>query len=217
MRSLEEDYKAGKVSPKKYKFYMAKYNDRLRYLDKNAATNRIRSMQGKPAPDTQRRRKKYKKAADKRRKEENDLVQKYIIDPKKGDKNLNAKKKKEMKSGTYKLLIVLILVIAFTIGISAGIFVFDFQEMSVVNSNALVEDTAFPDLGNVTVDTNETSNYTAITTTTPDEDTYTSDDSDYSTGDDYSGDSSGGSYAPSQSPSQSQTPSTPQTGSETGG
>lgn len=168
--SLEEDYKAGKVSPTKYRYYKAKYQDRLKYLDKNAATNRIRSMQGKPAPDIRRKRKKYDNAKSKSMKEQNDLVQKYIINPKKGDKDLNKKKKKPMNSGAYKLFIVLILIIAFTIGMAVGIFGMDFGDLSAVNSNSIVEDTAFPDLSNVTIETNKTSDNNSSNTYVPEPD-----------------------------------------------
>lgn len=184
MRSLERDYHAGKASTKKYRYYMAKYQDRLNYLDKNAATNRIRSMQGKPSPDIRRKRKKYDDAKNKRKKEENDLVQKYIIDPKKGDKDLQRNKKKSKDSGTFKLFVILILIIGFTAGISVGIFAMNFQDLSVVNSNALVEDTAFPDLTNITVEetknttqTTSTDTYTSSSDTVSSEDTYTSDNS----------------------------------------
>lgn len=201
MRSLERDYRAGKVSPKKYRYYMAKYQDRLNYLDKNAATNRIRSMQGKPSPDIRRKRKKYDDVKNKRKKEENDLVQKYIIDPKKGDKDLQKKKKKSKDSGTFKLFVILILIIGFTAGISVGIFAMNFQDLSVVNSNALVEDTAFPDLTNITVEettnttqTTSTDSYTSSSDTVSSEDTYTSDNSyDQSYDSDYGGSGSSGS------------------------
>lgn len=157
IQSLERDYQTSKISPQKYRYYMAKYKERLRYLDKNAATNRIRSMQGKPAPDIRRNRKRYDDARNKRKKEENGLVQKYIINPKKDDRDLNKKNKKSMDSGTYKLLAILILVIGLTLGIAVGIFAMDFEDLSVVHSDALVVDTSFPDISKVTIKDNETS------------------------------------------------------------
>lgn len=157
INSLERDYRAGKVSPQKYRYYMAKYQDRLRYLDKNAATNRIRSMQGKPAPDIRRNRQRYDDARNKRKKEENGLVQKYIINPKKDDRDLNKKNKKSMDSSTYKLFTVLILVIGLTLGIAVGVFAMNFEDLSVVHSDALVVDTSFPDISKVTIDKNDTS------------------------------------------------------------
>lgn len=159
IKSLERDYQAGKVSPQKYRYYMAKYQDRLRYLDKNAATNRIRSMQGKPAPDIRRNRQRYDDAKNKRRKEEKGLVQKYIINPKKDDRDLNKKTKKAMDSSTYKLFAVLILVIGLTLGIAVGIFAMDFEDLSVVHSDALVVDTSFPDISKVTIEDNNTSTH----------------------------------------------------------
>lgn len=156
MKSLERDYRAGKVSPQKYRYYMAKYQDRLRYLDKHAATNRIRSMQGKPAPDIRRNRNRYNDARN-RQEEKNGLVQKYIINPKKDDRDLNKKNKKSMDSSTYKLFTVLILVIGLTLGIAVGVFAMNFEDLSVVHSDALVVDTSFPDISNVTIDKNDTS------------------------------------------------------------
>lgn len=166
MKRLERDYKEGNISPKKYKYYMAKYQDKLSYLNKNEATNRIRSMQGKPTPDLRSNRQRYDAAKNRRRREESDLVQKYIINPKKGDKDLNKKEKKPMDSGTYKLLVVLILAIGFTAGMAVGVFGLDFSDLSVVNSNALVEDTSFPDLSNVTLEVENTTTtyYTSNTT-----------------------------------------------------
>ncbi|MCF0226048.1 MAG: endoglucanase, partial [Methanobrevibacter sp.] len=167
MRSLDNDYKAGKLSPERYRYFKAKYQERLNDLNKYEATNRIRSMQGKGKPyPNKRRRKVRKRSLDERNKEKNDLVQKYIINPKKGDKQFNKKVKESKDSGTNKLLIVLILIIAFTIGISVGIFAFDFNSMSVVNSDGIVLDTSFPDTGNVTLNETNTTNTSTVKHTT---------------------------------------------------
>ena len=47
MRSLDMDYKEGKISEEKYKYFRSKYEDKLSIVDAWDATNRIRSMQGK--------------------------------------------------------------------------------------------------------------------------------------------------------------------------
>ncbi len=172
MRSLDKDYKAGKISKEKYVFFKAKYQDQLNSLDKYEATNRIRSMQGKRPPNLNKKEKAKRRKVD-RKKEEKDLVQKYIVNPKKGDKDF--KKNKSMDSGTYKLFVVLTLVIAFTIGISVGIFALDFEDMSVVNADAIVLDTSFPDTSNVTVEVEKTNTTTTDNQEDSSEESYVSD------------------------------------------
>ena len=58
MNSLESDYKSGKISAEKYRYFRSKYEDKLNSIDAMEATMRIRSMQGKPAPNTNQRRSK---------------------------------------------------------------------------------------------------------------------------------------------------------------
>lgn len=185
MQNLDRDYKAGKISPQKYKYFKAKYQQQLNDLDKFEATNRIRSMQGKRPPNINNRKKARKKKTD-RRKEEKDLVQKYIVNPKKEDKDFN--KKKSGNSGTYKLLVVLTLVIAFTIGISVGIFALDFDDLSVVNADAIVVDTSFPTTENITGDAKNNSTNTTTTTSV----------SQQSTEDNYVSNENAGNYAPGE-------------------
>lgn len=160
MNSLESDYKSGKISAEKYSYFRSKYEDKLNSIDARDATKRIRSMQGKPSSDT--RKKRGRKPTKNKRKQEQDLVQKYIINPKKSDENYNKNKKPAMDSGTFKLLVLLILVIAFTAGTAYGIFNFDFGSISQGETVAVVDDTAFPEFqDNVKVNTTKTYyNYT---------------------------------------------------------
>ncbi len=151
MASLESDYAHGKISREKYIYFRSKYEDRLNALDAREATNRIRSMQGKPSNSP-----KKERPVRNERKEEEDLVQKYIINPKKGDRKV--KEKTPMDSGTYKLLAILILAIGFTVGAGFGVFSFDFASFSDTNASAIVTDTAFPDVADIHV--NKTSNVT---------------------------------------------------------
>ena len=143
MNNLESDYRSGKISAEKYSYFRSKYEDKLNSIDARDATKRIRSMQGKPS--TENRKKRSKKPTKNKRKQEQDLVQKYIINPKKSDTKYNKKKKSAMDSGTFKLLLLLILVIGFTAGIAYGIFNFDFGTISQVDTVAVVDDTAFPE------------------------------------------------------------------------
>ena len=94
MRSLDADYAHGKISEEKYRYFRSKYEDKLNTLDARDATNRIRSMQGKPSGKRKTNPKPPK--LNKKKKEEPDLVQKYIINPKKGDKDFNKEKKPPM-------------------------------------------------------------------------------------------------------------------------
>lgn len=142
MDSLESDYRSGKISAEKYSYFRSKYEDKLNSIDARDATKRIRSMQGKPASDT---RKRSRKPTKNKRKQEQDLVQKYIINPKKSDAKYNKNKKQGMDSGTFKLLLLLILVIGFTAGTAYGIFNFDFGTISQGETVAVVDDTAFPE------------------------------------------------------------------------
>ncbi|WP_400217358.1 endoglucanase [Methanobrevibacter smithii] len=181
MRSLDADYAHGKISEEKYRYFRSKYEDKLNTLDARDATNRIRSMQGKPSGKRKTNPKPPK--LNKRKKEEPDLVQKYIINPKKGDKDFNKEKKPPMDNGTFKLIAVLVLVIGFTAGIGYGVLTFDFGNISVTDAQAIVEDTAFPEVEEVKV--NDTDNDSVQVG-----DTYTSDNS-YDSGDSSSGQGSG--------------------------
>lgn len=181
MRSLDADYAHGKISEEKYRYFRSKYEDKLNTLDARDATNRIRSMQGKPSGKRKTNPKPPK--LNKKKKEEPDLVQKYIINPKKGDKDFNKEKKPPMDKGTFKLIAVLVLVIGFTAGIGYGVLTFDFGNISVTDAQAIVEDTAFPEVEEVKV--NDTDNDSVQVG-----DTYTSDNS-YDSGDSSSGQGSG--------------------------
>lgn len=181
MRSLDADYDHGKISEEKYRYFRSKYEDKLNTLDARDATNRIRSMQGKPSGKRKTNPKPPK--LNKKKKEEPDLVQKYIINPKKGDKDFNKEKKPPMDNGTFKLIAVLVLVIGFTAGIGYGVLTFDFGNISVTDAQAIVEDTAFPEVEEVKV--NDTDNDSVQVG-----DTYTSDNS-YDSGDSSSGQGSG--------------------------
>lgn len=181
MRSLDADYAHGKISEEKYRYFRSKYEDKLNTLDARDATNRIRSMQGKPSGKRKTNPKPPK--LNKKKKEEPDLVQKYIINPKKGDKDFNKEKKPPMDNGTFKLIAVLVLIIGFTAGIGYGVLTFDFGNISVTDAQAIVEDTAFPEVEEVKV--NDTDNDSVQVG-----DTYTSDNS-YDSGDSSSGQGSG--------------------------
>lgn len=181
MRSLDADYAHGKISEEKYRYFRSKYEDKLNTLDARDATNRIRSMQGKPSGKRKTNPKPPK--LNKKKKEEPDLVQKYIINPKKGDKDFNKEKKPPMDNGTFKLIAVLVLVIGFTAGIGYGVLTFDFGNISVTDAQAIVEDTAFPEVEEVKV--NDADNDSVQVG-----DTYTSDNS-YDSGDSSSGQGSG--------------------------
>ncbi|WP_400220216.1 endoglucanase [Methanobrevibacter smithii] len=181
MRCLDADYAHGKISEEKYRYFRSKYEDKLNTLDARDATNRIRSMQGKPSGKRKTNPKPPK--LNKKKKEEQDLVQKYIINPKKGDKDFNKEKKPPMDNGTFKLIAVLVLVIGFTAGIGYGVLTFDFGNISVTDAQAIVEDTAFPEVEEVKV--NDTDNGSVQVG-----DTYTSDNS-YDSGDSSSGQGSG--------------------------
>lgn len=197
MASLESDYAHGKISREKYIYFRSKYEDKLNALDAREATNRIRSMQGKPSDSP----KKVEKPSEKEIKEKEDLVQKYIINPKKGDKQL--KEKTPMDSGTFKLVAILILAVGFTVGAAFGVFNFDFQTFSETNAVAIVTDTAFPDVADIHVNTTKTvSNTTYVQNTTDSSSVQTYQDTStqsYDTGQDSSSSSSQGS---GQSPSQ---------------
>ena len=156
MASLESDYAHGKISKEKYVYFRSKYEDRLNALDAREATNRIRSMQGKPSDSPNNR-----KPIRNEKKEDEDLVQKYIINPKKGDKQVEPKV--PMDSGTFKLVAILVLAIGFTVGAGFGVFNFDFGAFTNTNASAIVTDTAFPNVADVHVNTT-TSNVSSHTT-----------------------------------------------------
>lgn len=157
MENLESDYKAGKISAEKYSYFRSKYEDKLNSIDARDATRRIRSMQGKPAKDSNKKR--TKKPTKNKKKQEQDLVQKYIINPKKSDANYNKKKKSSMDRGTFTLLLLLILVIGFTAGTAYGIFNFDFGTISQTDVVAVVDDTAFPEFQDNVKVINNTNKY----------------------------------------------------------
>ena len=210
MNNLESDYKSGKISAEKYSYFRSKYEDKLNSIDAKAATKRIRSMQGKPSQDT--RKKQRRRPTKNKRKQGQDLVQKYIINPKKSDAKYNNKKKSSMDSGTFKLLLLLILVIGFTAGTAYGIFNLDFGTMSNSETVAIVDDTAFPEIKevvNVTkTNTTSYSNYSSykqadddIETTTDSSNSYP--DSSQSNSNNYQGSGQSSSSSSSQSSSSS--------------
>lgn len=196
MASLESDYAHGKISREKYIYFRSKYEDKLNALDAREATNRIRSMQGKPSDSP----KIDKKPVEDDKKEEEDLVQKYIINPKKGDKQL--KEKTPMDSGTFKLVAILILAIGFTVGAAFGVFNFDFDSFSDTSAVAIVTDTAFPDVADIHVNTTA-SNVTYDNVTDYSSIETTEDTSDYTP----SSDSDSGSYTPTPDSTPDATPS----------
>lgn len=146
--SLEADYRSGRISADKYSYFRSKYEDKLNTIDAEAATRKIRSMQGKSSSNTKKRR-RSKRPTSNKKKEEQDLVQKYIINPKKGDAKYNKTKKSSMDGGTFKLLLLLVLVIGFTAGVAYGVFNFDFDKVSPTESVATIQDTAFPEFKEV--------------------------------------------------------------------
>ena len=145
MDSLESDYRDGKISPEKYSYFRSKYEDKLNSIDANEATQRIRSMQGKPSSEKLKPKRSKRPARNKKDKEQ-DLVQKYIINPKKDDASYNKKERKPMDSGTFKLLLLLVLVVGFTVGVGYGVFNLDFDNLSDTTVVATVTDTAFPEI-----------------------------------------------------------------------
>ena len=197
MENLESDYRSGKISAEKYSYFRSKYEDKLNSIDARDATRRIRSMQGKASTGTGNKR--QKKPTKNKKKEEQDLVQKYIINPKKSDAKYNKQKKPPMDSGTFKLLLILILVIGFTAGIGYGIFNLDFGSLSQSETVAVVDDTAFPEF-NETVAANNTTAKTYSNSTS-----YSSYDNSNvkTTTDDSDGDSSSASSSSSSNSRQS--------------
>lgn len=194
MASLESDYAHGKISKEKYIYFRSKYEDRLNALDAREATNRIRSMQGKPSDSP-----KNKKPIRNEKKENEDLVQKYIINPKKGDTKSNV----PMDSGTFKLVAILILAIGFTVGAGFGVFNFDFGSYANTNASAIVTDTAFPNVADIHVNTTA-SNHTSNVQTNTSSSTYNGgSDSGYTP---VNPDSGGGSVDPTPTPSPTPTP-----------
>lgn len=193
MASLESDYAHGKISREKYIYFRSKYEDKLNALDAREATNRIRSMQGKPSDSP----KKIEKPSEDERKEEEDLVQKYIINPKKGDKQL--KEKTPMDSSTFKLVAILILAVGFTVGAAFGVFNFDFQTFSDTNAVAIVTDTAFPDVADIHVNNTKTvSNVTSTQNTTDSSSVQTVQDTSTQSADTSQSSSQSSSQTPSQ-------------------
>lgn len=226
MGSLESDYNSGKISSEKYRYFRSKYEDKLNSIDAMEATRRIRSMQGKStAPKNKKR---SKKPANYKKKQEQDLVQKYIINPKKDDVRYNKQKKSSMGGGAFKFIAILVLIVAFTAGVAYGIFNLDTGSVASGEAVATVQDTAFPEIvavvnNTVTNYTSNTNNQTAntndnvetTTETSTQTTTDTSTDSSSSSSSDSSSDSSSSDVTPTPSPSP--TPSGDDSGGDGGG
>ena len=161
MASLESDYAHGEISREKYLYFRSKYEDKINSIDAKEATNRIRSMQGKPQSQEPEPEEELDDVFEKKEKE--DLVQKYIINPKKGDEEL--KEKVPMSSGTFMLVAMLVLVIGFTMGVGVGVFSLDTDSLSNTQVSATVTDTVFPDVADVSKFVNNTVNITNTTAT----------------------------------------------------
>lgn len=214
MSSLESDYNSGKISSEKYRYFRSKYEDKLNSIDAMEATRRIRSMQGKStAPKNKKR---SKKPANYKKKQEQDLVQKYIINPKKDDVRYNKQKKSSMSGGAFKLIAILVLIVAFTAGVAYGIFNLDTGSVASGEVVATVQDTAFPEIvavvnntvTNVTGNTNnsQTDDKTddkVETTTETTTDTSTDTSTDSSSSSDSSSDSSSSDVTPTPEPTPS--------------
>lgn len=164
MASLESDYAHGKISREKYLYFRSKYEDKINSIDAKEATNRIRSMQGKPQAQEPEPEDEFDDIAEEKEKE--DLVQKYIINPKKGDEK--QKEKVPMSSGTFMLVAMLVLVIGFTMGVGFGVFSLDTDSLSNTEVAATVTDTAFPDVADVSKMINNTANTTNKSTNATD-------------------------------------------------
>ena len=202
MSSLENDYRSGKISAEKYSYFRSKYEDKLNTIDAQAATKRIRSMQGKSA-DYSKNKRRSRKPTNNKKKEEQDLVQKYIINPKKGDAKYNRREKSSMDSGTFKLLLLFILVVGFTAGVAYGIFNFDFESVSQSNSIGVVQDTAFLEINQTTPTTSQQTSHSNSSSSNSGS-SYSSSSSARTTSDSYSSSSyDSGSYSQSSSRSSS--------------
>jgi hypothetical protein len=212
MSSLEDDYRSGKISAEKYSYFRSKYEDKLNSIDAQEATRRIRSMQGKPSSNVKSNKKRKKPSRDKEEKE--DLVQKYIINPKKDDAKYNKNKKSSIDSGTFKLLLVLVLVLGFTVGVGYGVFNLDFDTVSDTTPVAIVQDTAFPDITQNTVANNTNNSYYSVNS---DKDSSSNSNVETTTDNSYSDSSyQSSSDSVSQSSSQSSSDSTSQSSSDSG-
>ncbi|MDL2246014.1 endoglucanase [Methanobrevibacter sp. OttesenSCG-928-K11] len=152
MNNLKADYKAGKISEEKFRYYYTNYENKLREM--NAASN-IKGMQGKK-PRSNNPNFSTRENDHKNRLENEKLVKKYIVDPKKnaGEKKINSSSNK----GVYSIILVFAFIIAFSAGIGFGIFNFDFSNMSLSNAVATVEDTSFPNVAIVNTTTSTSSN-----------------------------------------------------------
>lgn len=192
MDNLEKDYREGKISKEKYRYFKTKYEERLHSLDVVKYTDNIGSMQKKSSPQSLNR-KNSEKLSKKNKKIQQDLVQKYIINPKKGDRDLNKTKRKPLDSGTFKLIAVLVLVAGFTCGIGYGIFNFDFDDLSTVTAEAICEDTAFPEINELANKTNTTNINTSSSNSYSSDDSDSYDESSYNSGSSSSSTSDSGS------------------------
>ena len=136
MKSLEADYKSGKISKEKFEYFYGKYGEKLRSMEKG---NHIPNNQNKKRPNNHPN--IHKKNIERSRLENEKLVEKYIVGPKKnaGEKVVNPSSNK----GIYSILVVLVLIVGFSVGIGFGIFNLGFDNVSLENSAAIVEDTAF--------------------------------------------------------------------------
>ena len=84
--------------------------------------------------------------------------------------NIIKKKKSSMDSGTFKLLLLLILVLGFTVGVGYGVFNLDFDNLSETSTVATVQDTAFPDIHeDIVQNTSYTKSYDTTSYTTTDD------------------------------------------------
>jgi hypothetical protein len=129
-----------------------------------------------------------------------------------------------MDSGTFKLLLLLILVIGFTAGTAYGIFNLDFGAITDSETVAVVDDTAFPEFkadvklnNTTTVQTTYNNSYSTYDNTNDDIETTTDDSSDtYDSSYDSQQSQQQGSQS-SQSQSSSDSGSSSQSGSQDDG
>ena len=146
LEELEEEYQAGNISDDKYNYLSKQYEDRLSDI---VAVDKIRAMQGKKIVEKPVI--YSKKLTDEKSKEEDEeLIDKYVIDTKKEEKELKAFNKRIIA-----VIAIVCLAVAFIAGIGFGIFNFDFP--STQNTVVTVNETAFPIVkSNGTNKTNQT-------------------------------------------------------------
>ncbi|MGL6299166.1 MAG: hypothetical protein ACRC1M_08375 [Methanobacteriaceae archaeon] len=154
LKELEKDFEEGKISEKNYRLLSKQYISKLENLD---AANRIKNMMGQDEEESLRREKMARNMAQRNKRENEDLINRYVSNPKTKRKASSSNKNQYLLIGGVFLLAAAVLGVFFAVGALGS--------TNIGLPTLTVDESAFPEGGiNITNDTNTTTTNTNTNT-----------------------------------------------------